>query len=252
MNDVRAAMNDPQTRRITRRRAAETMTRIHEDDPLSEEDRRPVKQDIRASKRRKVVERETKPGYCENCREKYEDFNDVSLLCAFQKNYTNRFTARGNSNPQEVRTNERQLERTGCPSQAPCSTIACNLSLLNLSTSVQSTIALAGVLLSFRLYPFLRCLIRCRGGSHDYIIYPCHEHLHGSVFRRAFPLPSALVVWFFLFFVFGCIALYGVWDIMAAAFHRAYHLLRKGEEEGRDSMLLMATERKVSKDEEAE
>jgi len=39
---------------------------------------------------------------------------------------------------------------------------------------------------------------------------------------------------------------------MAAAFHRAYHLLRKGEEEGRDSMLLMATERKVSKDEEAE
>lgn len=77
MNDVRAAINDPQPRRTTRRRAAETMTRIHEDEPLSDEDRKSTKSDVRAPKKRKVATREPKPGYCENCREKYDDFHEV-------------------------------------------------------------------------------------------------------------------------------------------------------------------------------
>jgi len=75
MNDVRAVINDPQPRRITRRRAAETMTRIHEDEPLADEERKHVK-DLRAPKRRKMA-KEPKPGYCENCRAKYDDFNEV-------------------------------------------------------------------------------------------------------------------------------------------------------------------------------
>ena len=33
-----------------------------------------------ALRRRKTVEKELKPGYCENCREKFNDFDEVCIV----------------------------------------------------------------------------------------------------------------------------------------------------------------------------
>jgi hypothetical protein len=79
VNDVRAAINDDQAPppRAAKRRAQETLGVVHEDDEAYD-DRAKAKGV--APKRRKTIEKESKPGYCENCRDKYDDFDDVSLL----------------------------------------------------------------------------------------------------------------------------------------------------------------------------
>lgn len=84
-NDVRAAINNDKPsiqRRNTRQRAAETMTRIHEDETLSEDDDPEAdavqKNPFIIKKKSRPVKREPKPGYCENCRDKYADFHQVS------------------------------------------------------------------------------------------------------------------------------------------------------------------------------
>jgi regulatory subunit for Cdc7p protein kinase len=53
---------------------------MDEDEPLSMQH---VERDRQARKRR-VVERDLKPGYCENCHDKYEDFDEVSHLAIQQ------------------------------------------------------------------------------------------------------------------------------------------------------------------------
>lgn len=73
VTDVRAAINNEQaaaSRRNTRRKPE--LTKIHEDDDEEEQPRR-------SHKERAVVQRDPKPGYCENCRDKYDDFNEVCL-----------------------------------------------------------------------------------------------------------------------------------------------------------------------------
>ncbi|SMQ49791.1 unnamed protein product [Zymoseptoria tritici ST99CH_3D1] len=84
VNDVRAAINDDQAPppRAAKRRAQETLGVVHEDDDA--DDHRP-KAKSAAPKRRKTVEREAKPGYCENCRDKYEDFDDHVLTRKHRK-----------------------------------------------------------------------------------------------------------------------------------------------------------------------
>lgn len=84
INDVRAAINTeqpPPPRRATRRTQAAPMTRIHEDRTISEDEEEdsaaPVKM-VAAPKKSKSTKVDLKPGYCENCRDKYEDFNEVS------------------------------------------------------------------------------------------------------------------------------------------------------------------------------
>ena len=78
MNDVRAAINaDMPATRAAARKAKETVTRIHEDDPEDEDEKAQNKQSGRG-KKCKIAEKELKPGYCENCREKFEDFDEVS------------------------------------------------------------------------------------------------------------------------------------------------------------------------------
>ena len=81
MNDVRAAINDEQgpPPRAAKRKAQETLGALHEDDE-TEADGRRTRTCNAAPKRTKVVEKEAKPGYCENCREKFNDFDEVRLL----------------------------------------------------------------------------------------------------------------------------------------------------------------------------
>lgn len=74
MNDVRAALNQEQTQpmRAAKRKAQESLGHIHDD---GDEERQARK--AAALRRRKTVEKELKPGYCENCREKFNDFDEV-------------------------------------------------------------------------------------------------------------------------------------------------------------------------------
>lgn len=72
MNDVRAALNGDGAPppRAAKRKAKETLAHIHEE---------PDEEGLAQQARKKViVPKELKPGYCENCRDKFEDFDDVS------------------------------------------------------------------------------------------------------------------------------------------------------------------------------
>lgn len=74
---LRAALNQDcaQPARAAKRKAQETLGYIRED---SDEERQARK--AAAIRRRKTVEKELKPGYCENCREKFNDFDEVGVL----------------------------------------------------------------------------------------------------------------------------------------------------------------------------
>lgn len=77
MNDMRAALNQDhsQLTRAAKRKAQDALGYIHEDMTPSEEERQARK--ATALRRRKATEKELKPGYCENCREKFNDFDEV-------------------------------------------------------------------------------------------------------------------------------------------------------------------------------
>ncbi len=81
--DGRAERNIP-TVRQTRRQAQEALVHIDEESTQSEEDEDVwLAEDKRRKKQglKKVLEaKDQKPGYCENCREKYDDFDDVSFF----------------------------------------------------------------------------------------------------------------------------------------------------------------------------
>ncbi|KAF7185123.1 Hsk1-interacting molecule 1 [Pseudocercospora fuligena] len=73
-NDVRAAINDDQCPppRAAKRKAQETLGVVQEDEDTAEQSRGRAT----ATKRKKVPEKDPKPGYCENCRDKFDDFED--------------------------------------------------------------------------------------------------------------------------------------------------------------------------------
>ncbi|KAH7135493.1 Dfp1/Him1, central region-domain-containing protein [Dendryphion nanum] len=76
MNDVRAALNqeNAQPVRAAKRKAQDALGFIHEDMTPSDEERQARK--VAVARRRKTTEKELKPGYCENCREKFNDFDE--------------------------------------------------------------------------------------------------------------------------------------------------------------------------------
>jgi regulatory subunit for Cdc7p protein kinase len=75
-NDVRAAINaDAPRPRAAKRKAQETLGVVHEGEE-NEGGRGGTR--THPCKRNKVVEKEAKPGYCENCRDKFDDFDEVS------------------------------------------------------------------------------------------------------------------------------------------------------------------------------
>jgi regulatory subunit for Cdc7p protein kinase len=88
MNDMRAAINEDnsQPARAAKRKAQGALGYIHEDMTPSDEDRQAKK--VAAVRRRKTAEKELKPGYCENCREKFNDFDEVCVpfpYCMFRR-----------------------------------------------------------------------------------------------------------------------------------------------------------------------
>ena len=78
MNDMRGALNDdPQgpPPRAAKRKAQETLGVVLEGNENGQADAKRRK----AAPRKKATEKEPKPGYCENCRDKFDDFDSVSL-----------------------------------------------------------------------------------------------------------------------------------------------------------------------------
>ncbi|OTA33288.1 hypothetical protein BTJ68_06133 [Hortaea werneckii EXF-2000] len=78
MNDMRAALNgdNEPPPRAAKRKAQETLGVVNEDEEDYDRGKRPSKQRKPAPRRRKPVERDPKPGYCENCRDKFDDFDE--------------------------------------------------------------------------------------------------------------------------------------------------------------------------------
>jgi regulatory subunit for Cdc7p protein kinase len=76
MNDMRAALNQEsaQPARAAKKIAQENLGFVREDHTPSEEEKQQRK--AAAARRRKVTEKELKPGYCENCRDKFNDFDE--------------------------------------------------------------------------------------------------------------------------------------------------------------------------------
>ncbi|KAM3415479.1 Hsk1-interacting molecule 1 [Cercospora zeina] len=74
-NDVRAAINEDAVPppRAAKRKAQETLGVVYENDQNGAET---PQAGAHVVKRKKVVEKEAKPGYCENCRDKFDDFDD--------------------------------------------------------------------------------------------------------------------------------------------------------------------------------
>jgi regulatory subunit for Cdc7p protein kinase len=80
-NDLRGAINNAGARG-QKRKATDPLAGINEDDETSEA---PASKPTRTQtapvvRKKKVVEKEMKPGYCENCRAKFQDFDEVCLL----------------------------------------------------------------------------------------------------------------------------------------------------------------------------
>ncbi|EME49707.1 hypothetical protein DOTSEDRAFT_68476 [Dothistroma septosporum NZE10] len=74
MNEVRGAINEPRDPppRAAKRKAQETLGVLYENDNDGHRSRARTS----APKRAKSVLKELKPGYCENCRDKFEDFDE--------------------------------------------------------------------------------------------------------------------------------------------------------------------------------
>lgn len=92
MNDMRAALNNDRVPlpRQAKKKAQEGLTNIHEDMTPSEEAMQVKKAAAQKPSKKEVVEREPKAGYCENCRDKFEDFDEVSYIQdVFHERFTN-------------------------------------------------------------------------------------------------------------------------------------------------------------------
>lgn len=109
MNDMRAALNqDSQPVRAAKRRAQGALGFIHEDVTQSDEEKQAKK--AAAIRKRKTSEKELKPGYCENCREKFNDFDEVRLQLRGENSKTNTCTACSITKAPQIRNDPRQLE----------------------------------------------------------------------------------------------------------------------------------------------
>lgn len=78
LNDMRAALNGdgPPATRAAKRKAQETLGYINEEpegEGTAARGRR-----VQPPRKKTAVEKELKPGYCENCRDKFDDFDQVS------------------------------------------------------------------------------------------------------------------------------------------------------------------------------
>ena len=78
-------MRDDSGSQPAKRKDQQALVKIEEDGAEDATRRNVVTRKAKADQQRKVVKRDAKPGYCENCQDKFEDFDEVSL-CIFMMN----------------------------------------------------------------------------------------------------------------------------------------------------------------------
>ena len=122
VNDVRAAINNepaPPPRRSARQKTADELAQIFEDDENTEDELRAQRQQKQQAAAKKVVKRDPKPGYCENCRDKYDDFHEVRMRSGSDavKLPLTDVLAHCQQKAQEVRHDRRELGRIGRTTQ---------------------------------------------------------------------------------------------------------------------------------------
>lgn len=82
----------PAPQRAAKSRAQEKLGGIQEEmDPYADDIAAERAAQAAARRKKAMPKREPKPGYCENCHDKYEDFEDVSLPICFATRYTDFF-----------------------------------------------------------------------------------------------------------------------------------------------------------------
>ena len=113
MAEIAGARANP---RAAKQKAQEKMggtrlTQIHEDSPSENENEPKKPSRPNASRVLRKEKRDPKPGYCENCREKFEDFDEVS--CCWRRDCAriDSMLAHSFETTPQVRNHERQLER---------------------------------------------------------------------------------------------------------------------------------------------
>jgi regulatory subunit for Cdc7p protein kinase len=79
LNDVRAAINQDRgpPPRAAKRKAQESLAGITEEMTVSEQEA--AEKRLAIIRRKKTVEKDPKPGYCENCRDKFNDCDEVNF-----------------------------------------------------------------------------------------------------------------------------------------------------------------------------
>jgi regulatory subunit for Cdc7p protein kinase len=77
LNEIRAAINDDHATggRVGKRKGHD-LGHIREEEGTQSEEEAPPRRVV-TTRKKKVVEKELKPGYCENCRDKFNDFDEV-------------------------------------------------------------------------------------------------------------------------------------------------------------------------------
>jgi regulatory subunit for Cdc7p protein kinase len=104
MTDLAGALKTarvPGPQRAAKSKAQEKLGGIQEEvDP--HEDDIAAERTANASRKKKDVRRDPKPGYCENCRDKYDDFDEVRVSVQGVRHGTNGFAARRVTQAPEV------------------------------------------------------------------------------------------------------------------------------------------------------
>jgi regulatory subunit for Cdc7p protein kinase len=114
MNEIRAAINNDRstTSKASKRKGQDLAHIREEEDAQSEEEAPPRRAPV--TRKKKAVEKELKPGYCENCRVKFNDFDEVCLNVVQEaKTSTNGMAACRFQATSQVRHYCRQLDSAG-------------------------------------------------------------------------------------------------------------------------------------------
>ena len=81
MTDIAGVLKNaraPAPRRAAKSKAQEKLGGIAEEEAMSDDELAAIRATHAPVRKKKVAKKDPKPGYCENCRDKYDDFDDVS------------------------------------------------------------------------------------------------------------------------------------------------------------------------------
>jgi regulatory subunit for Cdc7p protein kinase len=112
MTDICATMRDEPGARGSKRKAESLISIEEENYYEAEENARRAEElrKVKAVQKRKVQKKDPKPGYCENCMDKFDDFEEVETPDSFDSN--TRLTVHSTSSPASIVGSPRRM-RTG-------------------------------------------------------------------------------------------------------------------------------------------